>query len=102
MKRLKTLTKTERLLLFLEAVALILSALTVYVILSGKGDAYQMGVLTLAWIAETAHFHALYARKESRANSQKYMQEWVEKAADKYTPEIAARYAEIVLQNSNQ
>jgi hypothetical protein len=54
-------------------------------------------VLAGLWIAEAAHFHQLYAKKESRANCQKYAQQWIDKIGEKYGWEAAARFAEIVL-----
>jgi hypothetical protein len=57
--------------------------------------------LAVAWIAEAAHFHQMYARKESRANSQKYTQAWIDKYAEKYGADAALRAAEVTLQNSN-
>ena len=98
----KRLTKTEKIAIFSDTMAVTLTALTVAVIFLHNEYAYQMGALAGLWIAEASIFHALYAWKERRANSQKYMQDWVERVADKYGAELAARYAEIVLQNSNQ
>ena len=100
MHRIRQRTRTERLMAFLDGVALALTVLAVAVTLRGT-DAMYIQILTGLWIAEAAHFHQLYAKKESRANSQKYMQKWVDDYAEKYGPETAARFAEIVLQNSN-
>lgn len=95
-------TRTERTKAFMEAVATITTALAVGAVFLRMDGAVYLEALAVAWLTATSVFHVLYARKESRANSQKYMEAWVEKVADKYGPEYAARYAEIVLQNSNQ
>ena len=96
------MTRTERTKTFMETVAAILTALAVVAIFGRFDGAVYLEALAAAWLTATSVFHVLYARKESRANSQKYMELWVEKVADKYGPDYAARYAEIVLQNSNQ
>ncbi len=62
-----------------------------------QNDNTYVAILAGAWIAEAAHFHKLYAQKEGRANSQKYMEAWVNQTAEKYGPDQAARFAEIVL-----
>lgn len=95
-------TRTERTKAFMETTAAILTALTVAAIFARMEGAVYLEALAVAWLGATAVFHTLYARKESRANSQKYMEAWVEKVADKYGPDYAARFCEIVLQNSNQ
>ena len=98
----RSLTKTERTKRFMETVATVLSVLAVAASFLRLDGAVYLEALAVAWLTATSVFHVLYAKKESRANSQKYMEAWVEKVADKYGPEYAARYAEIVLQNSNQ
>jgi hypothetical protein len=96
----KRRTKTERLMVFLDGVALGLTVLTLVCIFAGR-EAVYVEALAVAWIAEATHFHQVYARKESRANSQKYAQQWVDEYAEKYGADAAIRAAEVVLQNSN-
>lgn len=96
----KKRTKTERLMLFLDAMAAALTVLAIALLLLGHGVT-EVQYLALGWMAEAAHFHQLYAKKESRANSQKYAQKWVNDIGDKHGWDAAARFAEIVLQNSN-
>lgn len=96
------MTRTERTKVFMETMATITSALAAWAVFARFDGAVYLEALAAAWLAAASVFHVLYARKESRANSQKYMEAWVEKVADKYGPDYAARYAEIVLQNSNQ
>ena len=96
------MTRTERTKAFMEIVATILAVLTVAAIFLRLDGAVYLEALAVAWLTVTSVFHVLYARKESRANSQKYMEQWVEQTADKYGADAAARFAEIVLQNSNQ
>ncbi len=98
MRDKKTRTKTERLMLFLDAMAVALTVLTLVLLLFGFA-ATEVEILTGLWIAEGAHFHQLYARKEGRANSQKYAQKWITDIGEKYGWEAAARFAEIVLNN---
>lgn len=97
----KGLTKTEKMALFSDFMAVSTTVLTIATIFLQNAYAYQMGALAGLWIGEASIFHVLYAWKERRANSQKYMQQWIEKAADKYGADLAARFCEIVLQNSN-
>lgn len=95
-------SRTERTKAFMEIMATALTVLAVGAVFARFDGAVYLEALAAAWLTATSVFHVLYARKESRANSQKYMELWVEKVADKYGPDYAARYAEIVLQNSNQ
>ena len=95
-------TNTERTLLFLEIMASITSFLAMAAALHRLEGTVYLVELAGGWLGATAVFYVLYCKKESRANSQKYMEAWVEKVADKYGPDYAARYAEIVLNNSNQ
>jgi hypothetical protein len=83
-------------MLFLDGIALTLTVITLICIFVGR-DAMYIEALTVAWIAEAAHFHQVYAKKESRANCQKYAQQWIDKIGEKYGWEAAARFAEIVL-----
>ena len=96
------MTRTERTKAFMETVATITTALAVVAVFLRMDGAINLEALAVAWLTATSVFHVLYAKKESRANSQKYMEKWVEAAADKYGADAAARFAEIVLQNSNQ
>jgi hypothetical protein len=96
----KRRTKTERLMVFLDGVALFLTILTLDSIVQ-ELDCTALEMLAGLWIAEAAHFHQLYAKKESRANCQKYAQQWVDEYAEKYGADAAIRAAEVVLQNSN-
>lgn len=89
-------TRTERMVRLYDGTALALTVLVVVLAFMGRDNTY-VEILAGCWIAEAAHFHKLYAQKEGRANSQKYMEAWVEQAADKYGAEQAARFAEIVL-----
>lgn len=89
-------TRTERMVRLYDGTALALTVLVVVLAFLGRDNTY-VEILAGCWIAEAAHFHKLYAQKEGRANSQKYMEAWVEQAADKYGAEQAARFAEIVL-----
>ena len=86
----------------MEIMASFMSILAIGAALLRIDGAVYLVELAVGWLGATAVFFALYCKKESRANSQKYMEAWVEKVADKYGPEYAARYAEIVLNNSNQ
>lgn len=95
-------TKTERTKLFLEVMATALTILAVASVFLRMDGAVYLEAMAGAWLAAASVFHVLYAKKESRANSQKYMEKWVEQTADKYGADAAARFAEIVLQNSNQ
>ena len=98
----RPLTKTERTKVFLETGATVLTVLATVAVFMRLEGAVYLEALAGGWLTATSVFHILYCKKESRANSQKYMEAWVEKAADKYGAEAAARFAEIVLQNSNQ
>lgn len=98
-EQMKKHTKTERLMIFLDIMAVILTILTLVLLLFGF-SATEVEILTGLWIAEAAHFHQLYAKKESRANSQKYAQKWLTEIGEKYGWDAAARFAEIVLQNN--
>jgi hypothetical protein len=83
-------------MVFLDGVALALTILTLDSIIQ-ELDCTALEVLAGLWIAEAAHFHQLYAKKESRANCQKYAQQWIDKIGEQYGWEAAARFAEIVL-----
>ena len=96
------LTRTERTKLFLEVGSTVMTVIAVIAAFMRLDGVVYMEALAGGWLAAASVFHVLYCRKESRANSQKYMEAWVEKAADKYGADAAARFAEIVLQNSNQ
>lgn len=87
-------------MVFLDMMAVVLTVLTIFLLFFGY-SATEVEILTGLWIAEAAHFHQLYAKKEARANSQKYAQKWITDIGDKYGWDAAARFAEIVLQNNN-
>lgn len=72
---------------------------TVAVFMRLEGAVY-LEALAGVWMTAASVFHVLYAKKEGRANSQKYMELWLEKTADKYGADAAARFAEIVLRDS--
>ena len=93
-------TRTERTKVFLEAGATVLTVLATVAVFMRLEGAVYLEALAGVWMTAASVFHVLYVKKEGRANSQKYMEIWLEKTADKYGADAAARFAEIVLRDS--
>ena len=75
---------------------LICSAL--FVTIAGGAGA-GLTEITLAVLAETTASSGFYLWKAKNENRAKYAQKYMDKWADKYGPEAAARIAEIVLKD---
>ena len=96
---MERLTTTKKLLVFSDGMAALVTVVCMLVCILTDRDAGVFVSIAAAWIGEAAVFHGFYAWKEKNANRSKYAQQWVERYADKYGVEAAARIAEIVLKD---
>lgn len=91
------LTKSEILWIICNAVMLLLTLLFLYMTMFTERDASSFTTVMEVWAGVTTAENALYAWKEKAANKQKYAIKWLGEISDKVPPDVAARFAEIVL-----
>ncbi len=94
---MKKLSTTKKLLVFSDGMAALVTVVCMLVCILTDRDAGVLMSIAAAWIGEAAVFHGFYAWKEKNANRSKFAQLWVERYADRYGVDAAARIAEIVL-----
>ena len=98
--RLKRRSTTKGLLLFFIIVALILTALTVWLAFGAEPNYDALNVMarvTEVWYGGLAVVVAFYMWKAKNENRHKYSQQWLTDVGEKYGWEAAARFAEIDL-----
>ena len=89
---------SKKLLIFSWIVTLALTALTIWMSMTGRPLDAMIVIAPLAWTESTAHtcFYHWKAKNENRA---KHGQRFLREFAEEYGPEIAVRMAEIVLKD---
>ena len=78
---------------------LICSALVSLALIIACAAGADLTEITLAALAETTASSGFYLWKAKNENRAKYAQKYMDKWAEKYGPEAAARIAEIVLKD---
>jgi len=91
------LTKSETIWILCNAVMLMLTLLFLYMTMFTERETSSITTALEVWAGITTAENALYAWKEKAANKQKYAMKWLGEISDKVPPDVAARFAEIVL-----